>query len=79
MGLTVTCRAAAILLLMSAGLPAAAEFAAGDLPNGPLKVRNLSPITQLYGMPRMSGNMTSMAAWNSGASAKIVTSCSRVQ
>lgn len=26
------------------------------LPNGPLAVRNLSPVVQLYGMPRMSGS-----------------------
>ncbi len=56
MGLTVSCRAAALWLLMSSiALPAAAEFEEADLPNGPLKVRNLSPVTQLYGMPRMSG------------------------
>ncbi len=56
MGLTVSCRAGAVALLtLIFAVPAAADFEAGDLPSGPLKVRNLSPVTQLYGMPRMSG------------------------
>ncbi len=55
MGLTASLRIAALTICLVMPPSAFAQFEEGDLPGGALRVRNLSPVVQLYGMPRMSG------------------------
>lgn len=52
--------AAALVVTLAGAVPAAAEPAAGDgstRPALPLQVRNLSPVTRLFGLPRALGGI----------------------
>lgn len=68
---TVRMAFATSLLLGNVLLPVWAGAQSFALPEGPLGVRNVSPVVQLFGIPRMTGARLAGADWNLSLNAEI--------